>query len=83
MIIYTYTISLLRNLLALFHDIICSKKFNYLFRKSDDLFIRILTRKSTICFENKMFSFENMTFEKKVNYLVREYDVFVRKYDVS
>ena len=40
-------------------------------------------RKLIICFGNIIFKFENMNFPKKVNYLLRKYDFFVRECDKS
>ena len=36
-----------------------------------------------ICFENMIFSIENMSVSKKVNYLLRKYDFSFENMDVS
>ena len=40
----------------------------------------IFLRKLIIWFEHMIFSFENMIFPKKVNYLIRKYDLFIQEY---
>ena len=67
---------LLRKYNFLFGNMISSKKVKSLFRKHC-LFVRkilLLPRKFIICFGNMIFMFENVTFSKTCNHLLRKYD---------
>ena len=61
--------------LPFFGNISFSKKVNYSFRKYG-VFVREYNfpRKPIICFENMMFSFENVDKNEKTKYLFRKYD---------
>ena len=84
MCIYISIIQLLRNLYPFFGNMTCSKKI--ILSASKIWFFRsrtwLLPRKIIICFENMICSFGDMPFFKKVNYLLRKYDLFVQKHDL-
>ena len=66
--IYIYTIHLPRYSLTFFENNVPKK--NGLVAKAI-----VFIRKPISCFENKIFSLENIILSKQVNYLVRNYDL--------